>query len=172
MLTLAERVRRLLDASDVTHALIGAAALAAAGVVRSTLDIDVLTLDPRVLAREFWQSLDAPRDVDVRHGDDQDPLRGVVRVTAPDERPVDVIVGRHAWQQRAIERAPRLPTGQRIVLPRDLVLLKLYAGGTQDLWDIRQLLDASDRPRLVSEVEEELHGLPDPAPHLWREVLT
>jgi hypothetical protein len=46
-MTLADRVTSVLDESRVAHALIGATALAAAGVVRSTLDIDVLALDGR-----------------------------------------------------------------------------------------------------------------------------
>ena len=72
-----------------------------------------------------------------------------------------------AWQQRAVARARTLPGGLRVVLPRDLVLLKLYAGGTQDLWDIRQLLISTDRAALIAEVEEDLTELPPPAAALW-----
>jgi hypothetical protein len=171
-MTLADRVMAVLDEAHVSHALIGASALAAAGVVRSTLDVDILTLDTNVLDRAFWSALEAADvAVDIRPGEQDDPLRGVVRATALDERPVDVVVGRYAWQQRAIARAQRLPTGQAVVIPRDLVLLKLYAGGTQDLWDIRQLLAATDRTELARQVEEDLHVLSAPAPQLWREAL-
>jgi hypothetical protein len=45
---------------------------------------------------------------------------------------------------RAVERAEKLDGGPPVVLARDLVLLKLYAGGAQDTWDIRELLHASD----------------------------
>jgi hypothetical protein len=65
----------------------------------------------------------------------------VVRVEAPADRPVDVIVGRHPWQATAVARARPDLDGIPAVLPRDLILLKLYAGGTQDLWDVRALLD-------------------------------
>ncbi len=161
----------VLGAAGVPHALIGAAALAAAGVLRSTLDLDLLTVDTRVLDRARWESLWAAGvDVDIRRGDADDPLAGVVRVTMPGERPVDVIVGRHAWQQRAIARAQVLPTGIRVVLPRDLVLLKLYAGGAQDLWDVRQLLGALDGAALSLQVEEDLSDLPQPAAALWGDV--
>ena len=167
-MTLADRVTAVLNDGGVAHAVIGAAALAAAGVVRSSLDLDLLTLDDRVLDRGFWTGLTAAGvEVEVRRGDLDDPLAGVVRVAAEDERPVDLIVGRYAWQQRAVARARTLPGGLRVVLPRDLVLLKLYAGGTQDLWDIRQLLISTDRAALIAEVEEDLTELPPPAAALW-----
>ena len=170
-MTLAARVIACLNDAHAAHATIGAAALAAAGVVRSSLDLDLLTLDERVLDHRFWTALvDADVAIDVRRGDVDDPLVGVVRATAEGERPVDVIVGRHEWQRRAIERARRLPSGERVVLPRDLVLLKLYAGGNQDVWDIRQLLAASDRDALITEVEEDLAGLPASAATLWDSV--
>ena len=67
-----------------------------------------------------------------------------MRASAATERPVDLIVGRYRWQQRAVARAQALPGGQRVVLARDLVLLKLYAA-----------------------VEEDLPDLPPPAAVLW-----
>lgn len=170
-MTLTARVTALLETAQVTHAVIGAAALAAAGVVRSSLDLDLLTLDDRVLDRGFWSELsEVGIAVDVRRGDMEDPLAGVVRATAAGERPVDLIVGRYAWQQRAVTRARLLSSGQRVVQARDLVLLKLYAGGTQDLWDIRQLLALPTGAVLVAEVEEDLPVLPPSAATLWRSV--
>lgn len=167
-MTLGERVMAALDAHGIAHAMIGATALAASGVARSTLDLDLLTLDARVLDREVWAGLSAAgSDVEVRRGDADDPLAGVVRISMPVERPVDIILGRHAWQRRAVERAARLPGGTRVVLPRDLVLLKLYAGGTQDLWDIRQLLAALGGTSLAAEVEADLDDLPPDARALW-----
>jgi hypothetical protein len=168
-MTLADRVIARLNGAQVAHATVGAAALAAAGVVRSSLDLDLLTLDTRVLDRSFWTELAGTgAAVDVRRGDHDDPLAGVVRATADGERPVDVIVGRYPWQQRAVDRAQALPSGERVVRPRDLVLLKLYAGGTQDLWDIAQLLAATDRGALIAEVEIDLPDLPPPVAALWQ----
>ena len=160
-MTLGRRVARRLDAEAIPHALIGAAALAAAGVARSTFDIDMLATDPRVLDPAIWQSLrDGNVTVDVRRGDIDDPLAGVVRFSAPDERPVDLVVGRYEWQRRALDRARTLTTGDRVVQARDLVLLKLYAGGTQDLWDIRQLLDLDPDSALAADVDADLTELP------------
>ena len=160
-MTLLDRVCFLLDAAQIPHALIGAAALAARGVARSTYDIDLLTVDVRVLAAALWEPLRADgAGVDVRRGDLDDPLGGVIRVTAAGERPIDVVLGKGRWQARSLERADRPPGGPPVVAARDLVLLKLYAGGTQDLWDVRALLDAPDGAGLIAQVDEDLADLP------------
>ncbi len=167
-MTLGDRVAAVLDTARIAHALIGATALAAAGVARSTFDLDFLTTSMQALDAAVWHGLrDAGVDVEIRRGDVDDPLAGVVRVSASGERPVDLIVGRFEWQRRAVERARLLSTGARVVLPRDLVLLKLYAGGTQDVWDVRQLLNALTDVPLASEVEADLSDLPPAARELW-----
>jgi len=171
-MTLDERVRSTLDTHGIAHAMIGATALAASGVARSTFDLDLLTLDARVLDRGVWTTLvEAGCQVEVRRGDADDPLAGVVRASTPNDRPVDIILGRYAWQRRAVERALRLPDGGRVVQARDLVLLKLYAGGAQDLWDIRQLVAVLEGTSLVADVEAELGDLPPGARALWASAL-
>ena len=170
-MTLLERVVAVLDDSGTPCALIGAAALAAAGVARSTFDVDLLTTDPLVLRPSLWAGLRAEGvSVEIRHADADDPLGGVVRIEAPAERPVDVIVGKHAWQDRAVRRARRPGPGPAIVLPRDLVLLKLYAGGTQDLWDIRELLRLPEGGALEIAVQEDLEGLAPFMRERWADV--
>ena len=156
-MTLLDRVVQLLTELEIDHALIGAAALAARGVARSTFDIDLLTTDRRVLAPGVWQPLRGGGVIiDARPGDVDDPLAGVVRIEQQGERPVDIVVGKHRWQARAVERAERWPGAVPVVTSRDLVLLKLYAGGAQDLWDIRELLQATGDERLMTEVGEDL----------------
>ena len=51
----------------------------------------------------------------------------------------------------------------------DLILLKLYAGGPQDVWDIDQLLDVDGT--LAAEVEAGLRWLPAECASLWRSIL-
>jgi hypothetical protein len=170
-MTLLARVSALLDAAGVSHALIGAAALAARGVARSTYDIDVLTTDGRVLAAALWEPLRAAgAGVDIQRGDLDDPLGGVIRLTAAGERPVDVVLGKGRWQARAVERADRTADGPPVVAARDLVLLKLYAGGTQDLWDVRALLELPERAALIAQVDEDLADLPADMRARWIDV--
>lgn len=170
-MTLLDRALAVMTAHRVPHALIGAAALAARGVARSTLDIDVLTTDARVLLPAVWATLqDAGTTVDIRRGDAEDPLGGVVRLEQPPERPVDVILGKLAWQTRAVERAEQPAGGAPIVLARDLVLLKLYAGGAQDVWDVRELLQLPGADRLADEVTADLQGHAQAMQDLWAEA--
>jgi hypothetical protein len=170
-MTLFDRVVALLRENGIAYALIGAAALAARGIARSTFDIDVLTVDGRVLDPALWDRLLAHHaTIEIRRGDADDPLGGVVRLDAAGERPVDIILGRHTWHTRAIERAEQLPDGPPVVAARDLVLLKLYAGGTQDLWDVRELLQLPGAEQLVSEVGQDLAHLPAAMAERWSEV--
>jgi hypothetical protein len=170
-MTLIQRVAELLAERQVRYALIGAAALAARGIARSTYDIDLLTTDARVLAASLWEPLRAKAaTVDIRRGDDDDPLGGVVRVDLPGERPVDIVLGKQAWQARAVERAERPAGGLPVVSARDLVLLKLYAGGAQDLWDVRELLTLPGAAVLVEGVDADLAELPRAMQERWAEV--
>lgn len=62
-----------------------------------------------------------------------------------------------------------------MVLRSDLVLLKLYAGGPQDMWDIHQLLVCDDRETLETmmlEIERDLPDLPDTSADRWRQLRT
>jgi hypothetical protein len=163
-------VAGVLTEHHVSFALIGAAALAIHGVARSTLDIDLLVIDARVLSESFWSGLPPAVRVDIRTGDAADPLAGVVRLRADGERDVDIVVGRGAWQADLIARAEPTPHGALdlpVVQVADLVLLKLYAGGSQDRWDIEQLLARPDRHVLAEQVEARLAPLPDGARTLW-----
>jgi hypothetical protein len=116
--------------------------------------------------------------VDIRPGDDSDPLRGVVRLAGTTPfgitALIDVIVGRSAWQVTVLQRAmPRSIEG--VVVPvatsGDVIVLKLFAGGPQDAWDIEQLLASGDRPTLVRHVETLLPQLPEHAQRLWARIV-
>jgi predicted nucleotidyltransferase len=171
---LLQEVTGTLRDGAVPFALIGAAALAAHGVARASLDLDLLVVDQRVLDLRFWRELsNRAVAVDVRRGDPDDPLAGVVRCGSGTPRPVDVVVGRHGWQRDAIARARRI-TIEAIELPVvnavDFVLLKLFAGGTQDELDIRQLLSTRDGEAIAAGVDTALQVLPVSAQQLWNHL--
>jgi len=168
---LLRRVVDALEAAAIPHALIGAAALATHGISRSTLDHDLLTTDARALDKATWKAIDDAH-VEIRRGDADDPLAGVVRVTAAGERDVDVIVGRDAWQRALVHEAETIDTAAgplRVVSAAGLVLLKLYAGGAQDLWDIEQLRAAAG-PALDADVDARIQLLPEDAQRTWARV--
>ena len=175
-LRLLQRVAAALTDAGGQFALIGAAAMAVHGVARSTRDVDLLTLLDIALDEASWAPLtEAGMDVSVSRGDAGDPLAGVVRFTQPAQDPVDLVVGRHHWQQRVIERATPAVLGGVVTVPtaqpRDLILLKLFAGGAHDVWDIQQLIAAPDTESLVSAVSDDLEQLPARCRRLWALVL-
>lgn len=168
------RVTSGLAADGIRFAMVGASALARHGVSRATQDFDLFTTDARLFDA-------APRigkgaaEVEVRRGDADDPMAGFVRFTAEGERTVDVILGRGGWQQDAVRRATPAALGDLsipVVGVTDLILLKLYAGGPQDAWDVQQLLEATDRETVIEQVDGRLNVLPAECARLWRRIIT
>jgi hypothetical protein len=100
--SLLAEVVAVLDEHDVRYGLIGGVALAAHGVARATLDTDLLVVDMRVLDRGIWTNPLSDAALDVRRGDSDDPLAGLVRI-ARGAQIVDLVVGR-AWQERILTR--------------------------------------------------------------------
>ncbi|MGZ8781847.1 MAG: hypothetical protein ACXW31_18155 [Thermoanaerobaculia bacterium] len=151
---------------NVRVALIGAAAMTVYGVSRTTFDTDLLTVDRTALHVSFWAAFaDA---VDVRKGDFDDPLAGVVRIKRAGERTVDIVVAKYKFQAAVLSRATPMNIAGGlvpVVQASDLVLLKLFAGGPKDLLDIEMLLQA-DRALLVH-VEQHLPDLPADSRRLW-----
>lgn len=173
-LTVLAGVTSILEGAGIAYALIGAAALAVHGISRSTFDIDLLVVDRRCLAPEMWAGLeDRGITVEIRRGDAVDPLAGVARFGTKTAPPVDLVIGRSSWQADSLARTGRAKVGTielPVLRPADLVLLKLYAGGPQDAWDVEQLLGGADRDELVREVESHLSELPQRATALWHRI--
>jgi hypothetical protein len=85
------------------------------------------------------------------------------------------VVGRYQWQERAIARATLVTLDDDVAVPvvqaRDLVLLKLYAGGPQDSWDIQRLLAAGgSNATLREEVDADVAVLPRRCIDLWKQI--
>ena len=163
----------LLDREGIPHAVIGAVALAVHGVLRASDDVDLLVTDPRCLDRSFWSETErAGETVEIRLGDAEDPLAGFLRLSMPTRTRIDIVVGRSSWQTDAIRRARSVPLlgGQvPVASPVDLVLLKLYAGGPQDAWDIHQMVDAV--LGLDADVASAVGVLPRDCVELWQRIV-
>lgn len=166
-------LRARLDRGGVAWCVIGGCALAAHGYARFTADIDLLTMDGRVLEAAFWEGGELP---ELRVGDWEDPLRGVVRFHSEPE--IDLIVGvghamRFAVKSAVVHPALRVP----VATPLALVLLKLEAGGPVDRSDIVGLADTrrqlgddawlAEIPQHIDLLSEEARACyADLAPHL------
>lgn len=145
--------------------------MAVHGVARSTADVDVLAVDRSCLDAATWEPLRVSGiQAMVRPGGVDDPLAGVVRLTGSGEHPLDLVVGRALWQHAILDRA-RETRVEGVTVPvataRDMILLKLYAGGPQDAWDVTQLLAGAEGAALASEVDADVVALPQEARDLW-----
>jgi hypothetical protein len=152
----AERVAEAARRLGIETALIGAAALAAHNYVRATEDVDFATsVDPRTELRSLQQALhDLGLHAELNMPDDEDVLGGVLGIWEhedEDGRPLDLVEVVNFFNPyrpkpnpatAAIKNAVSLDehTNLKYVRLPDLVALKLYAGGRQDLADIGELL--------------------------------
>lgn len=154
-LALAEEVSRIAEGLGIRTALIGATALAVHGYSRATDDIDLAVAIPNFVDfRNLAQHLEsAGLGVELRLAEDvDDPLGGVLAVWIEDEGGnatdlVEVVnfINPHEPAPnpgaQAIARATML-VGLRLHCASlaDLVALKVYAGGLNDLADVVEVL--------------------------------
>jgi hypothetical protein len=126
-----------------------AQAVIAAGVPRLTADIDVTVEVPRGGTRRLIAAL-AARGVGVRDVGDVAAFvaetRVVPAVHVATGIPIDIVLAGPGLEEEMLARARPRSIGSVIVPfvdPADLVALKLLAGRTKDLEDVRGLLRAS-----------------------------
>ncbi len=142
------KVIAVLEGLEIPYALIGGLALGVHNVIRATEDVDLLVQQSPAqmqgLAREFGAK--GMRAVS-RKGAADDPLRGVVALEVPTREgnvTCDLILPSSGWQFEAIRKSELVnlqSLSLRVVRPEDLFLLKLFAGGPQDLLDAADLLN-------------------------------
>jgi hypothetical protein len=172
---LLDYVAERLDSVAEPYAVVGSLALAVHGISRSTVGQDVLTTAVRTLQAKFWISAPDGTHIDARAGDELDPLAGIVRFARTGDRDLHLIVGRPGWMDGVLARRTSVPLPGRdlyVVGVSDLILLKLYAGGMQDRWDIAQLLALVPTPAVREDVESRLHALPPECSHLWEQLVS
>ena len=139
--------------TTIGFALIGGLSVAAWGVVRATQDIDFLAdSEPSPISdlklRNGLKSYLERRHcrVEWRVGDYDDPVPLLLRIILPrsyDGLGADVLWAHKRWQRDALARSITVKLARRqvqVLHPEDLILLKLEAGGSQDLADIEGLL--------------------------------
>jgi hypothetical protein len=169
-----EAVGGALDSIGARWAMIGARALGVRGYPRMTLDYDFLTDEALVLQRETWSGLVEKHGaaVEVRKGDLEDPIAGVVRIDFPGGGEADVLLAKWKWEAEVIRRAEPVDLGGYIVpVPpaSDLILLKLAAGGPIDLQDVISLLHL-DCDRLIREVDDSVASVHPDVTGVWQQI--
>jgi len=136
------------------YALIGGFAVSAWGIPRATQDVDFALVlgsaDPEGLSRHL--------DSEFLPGDGDDPLRGVfqLKLSIEDQRvPVQLILLPPRWTSIIIDGIVTLSVlgcSVPVISWEGLILLKLYAGGPQDLLDAQHIFAV--RKPTVNEIEK------------------
>lgn len=137
----------------IRFALIGGLAVSTWGAVRATQDIDLLAdSDPSPLGdRQFRAGLQRYLEekgcvAEWRVGDSDDPIPLLLHMKLP--RPArgmgsDILWAHKRWHREALARAVAVKVSGlelSVLHPEDLILMKLEAGGPQDLLDVETLL--------------------------------
>jgi hypothetical protein len=137
----------LLLREKVNYAVIGAVAAAVYGAVRASLDADaVLSLttgSARSLERAFAA---AGLHTQLRLGDADDPIPGLLALTDGFGNRVDLLIGLRGLEPAAFSRTIEVPfQGQslRFIGREDFVAMKVFAGGPQDIADAEQVIAAA-----------------------------
>ena len=136
-------------------AVIGGLAVSTWGTVRATQDIDVLadstpspirTATLREEMSQLWEEKNWQHEWRIGAGDDPIPLLTGLVCPASGQLTVDVLWAHKQWQRNALKRAIAIRVARTplpIIQPEDLILLKLEAGGPQDLLDVEGILVAT-----------------------------
>lgn len=154
------------------YALIGGFAVSAWGVPRATQDFDfaiaIGSTDPLALSAFMGGRYQA--------GEADDPLRGVVNVpiaVGDASVPLQLVcfpASIAAQLFQGTETLSILDCSVPVVSWQSLILLKLYAGGPQDVWDAQQILKVkrpqADEAREIASMAETA-GLLDEWTALW-----
>jgi predicted nucleotidyltransferase len=142
------KILKIFKRLDIPFVLAGGHAVAAWGMVRSTRDIDFLVDVRAELAHKLLSELQkAGFQAMLRKSDEQDPLRGVIRIESLDSydaESVDIVLGIRNMPQGIFERSTSLQfLGHQVpvISPEDLIVLKCLAGGPIDLEDARSILE-------------------------------
>lgn len=141
--------------TTIRFALIGGLAISAWGAVRATQDIDLLAdSDPSPISdrhlRDALAKYLAKRNcvIEWRIGAADDPIPLLLKLGLPGARRrvgADILWAHRRWHQDALRRRLEIPLGRTHVFvlhPEDLILMKLDAGGPQDILDVQTLLEA------------------------------
>jgi uncharacterized nucleotidyltransferase DUF6036 len=136
----------VLSALQVPYAVVGALAVSFHGVPRSTNDADAVIWLERpgktetILTRHL---MDSGYQIQFRPGDIDDPVTGV---EDEHQNRVDLLLGIRGLAPDARERSivakiQDIPV--RFISAEDLVAMKVFAGGLQDLEDVKGILRVS-----------------------------
>ena len=131
----------VLGAAKIEYAVIGALAVSVHGVVRASQDADaVIHATVRELGEITKTLTDMGLKTDLRRGDIDDPIPAMLLVSDKYNNRVDLLAGLKGMDasiyKRVVEvKIPGMAIPLRVACREDLIAMKAFAGGPQDLLD-------------------------------------
>ncbi|MGH8178335.1 MAG: hypothetical protein ACREV5_18920 [Steroidobacter sp.] len=132
---------QVLRSCSIDYAVIGAMAAAVHGVVRASMDADVvlaLAVPEAVRLHDAFGA--AGFRTEFRRGDFDDPIPALLELKDDFENRVDLLIGLKGMDPETFRRAIEVTfDGEqlRVVCREDFIAMKLFAGGPQDLLDAK-----------------------------------
>jgi predicted nucleotidyltransferase len=145
----------VLNERQIPYAVIGAIAATIHGVMRASMDADLVVSLPFAKAVELEQALIARGfATELSRGDYADPIPGMLKASDSHENRVDLLVGLRGLEPQAFSRAIDVPfqgSSLRFIGAEDFIAMKLFAGGPVDMLDATRALVANSK-----EIDREL----------------
>ena len=142
-------VVEVLTSQAVDYAVIGALAASLHGAGRASLDADLVVSASVREGKRIDQALkDAGLTTELRRGDPEDAIPGLVRVSDTFGNQVDVLLGLRGLDPKAFSRTVEVPfegTRLRFIGREDFVAMKVAAAGPIDLVDARNAIAADPK---------------------------
>jgi predicted nucleotidyltransferase len=131
---------------NVDYAVIGALAASVHGVVRASMDADVLlsvdTAEVKHLESVFKA---AGFRTELTRGDFEDPIPGLLKVNDSFGNRVDLLLGLRGMEPQAFSRVVEVPfqgSTLKFIGREDFIAMKVFAGGPMDLLDATRAISA------------------------------
>lgn len=137
----------VMAAEHIDYAVIGAMAASVHGVVRASMDADVImSVATQRLSELQGRFAAVGFSAELRYGDMDDPIGAMLVLTDQYGNRVDLLVGLRGFDPAAFERAFEVPfQGQTLTVVgrEDFIAMKVFAGGPHDLADARHVIQAA-----------------------------
>ena len=147
LLDVVERLTHL----GIPYAIVGAFAVSFHGIPRSTNDADAAIWLKGTGTAEEHLKVHFDRTgfrTELRPGDFDDPISGAFIVEDVHGNRVDLVLGVRGMDPEAAGRcvaATLMDASGKIIAAEDLIAMKIFAGGIQDLEDVRGILQVSGK---------------------------
>jgi predicted nucleotidyltransferase len=135
-----------LIAQNVEYAVIGAMAASVHGVVRASMDADVLLSIDSQQAKHLEAVFAASALLtELTRGDFEDPVPGLIKVSDSFGNRVDLLLGLRGLEPDAFSRVVEVPfqgSKLKFIGREDFIAMKVFAGGPMDLLDAARAISA------------------------------